>query len=91
MPYSIPEAPRLITNIASMAYLMADLRPFMPQGFERLEVQERRRMARFIVKREQSVHEEWAILSIELLPLHEVIFANIREVSLEFLVQLKRV
>jgi hypothetical protein len=74
-----------------MAYLMVDLRPFMPQGFERLEVQDRCRMARFVVKREQSIHEEWAILSIELLPLHEVIFANIREVSLEFLVQLKQV
>jgi hypothetical protein len=48
-------------------------------------------MARFVVKREQSIHEEWTILSIELLPLCEVIFANIREVSLEFLVQHKRV
>lgn len=42
-------------------------------------------MAQFVVRREQSVHEDWAILSIEPLPLHEVIFANIREVSLSSL------
>jgi hypothetical protein len=48
-------------------------------------------MARFVVRREQAVHEEWAILSVEPLPLNEVFLANIREVSLGFLVQHKRV
>jgi hypothetical protein len=44
----------------------------MPRGFERLEVQGRGNMARFVVRREQVVCEEWAILSIEPLPLNEV-------------------
>jgi hypothetical protein len=74
-----------------MAYQTADPQPFMRRGFERLEVQGRRNMARFVVRRAQAVHEEWAILSVEPLPLNEVFLANIREVSLGFLVQHKRV
>jgi hypothetical protein len=74
-----------------MAYQTADPQPFIHRGFERLEVQGRRNMARFVVRREQAVHEEWAILSVEPLPLNEVFLANIREVSLGFLVQHKRV
>jgi hypothetical protein len=74
-----------------MAFQLADPQPFLPRGFEHLEVHGRKHMSRSVVRREQFVHEEWVILSIEPFPLHEVIFANIREVSLEFLVQHKRV
>jgi hypothetical protein len=81
----------LIISSASMAFQLADPQPFLPRGFEHLEVHGRKHMSRSVVGREQFVHEEWVILSIEPFPLHEVIFANIREVSLEFLVQHKRV
>jgi hypothetical protein len=89
--FAFENSRELITTTSSMAYQTANPQSFMPWGFEHLEVQGRRNMARFVVRREQVVHEEWAILSIEHLPLNVVISANIIEVSLEFLVQHKRV
>jgi hypothetical protein len=79
----------LIPYSPTMVYQIVDPPPFMPRGFLHLEVQGRRNMARFVVRREFT--KDWAILSIGPLPMNEVIFANIREVSLEFLVQHKRV
>jgi hypothetical protein len=74
-----------------MAIQMADPQPFMPRGFHRLEVQGRKHMAHVVARREPSVNEDWAILSIGPLPQAALIFANIKEVSLEFLVQHKRI
>jgi hypothetical protein len=74
-----------------MAYQLADPAPFMPRGFQSLQVQGRRWMNRAVVRRTPALYEEWAILTFDPLPRQEVHFANIREVVLEFLQQHKRV
>jgi hypothetical protein len=87
-----PDSPlaNIICSAPEMAFQTADPQPFMPRGFHRLEVQGRKHMARVVARREPYVNEDWAILSIEPLPQALVIFASVREVSLEFLIQHKR-
>jgi hypothetical protein len=82
-----PSSPRQdqTASAKQMAFQVADPTPFMPRGFHHQEVPGRKIMARAVTRRAAPNHEGWAILTIEPLPLHEVQFANIREISLEFL------
>jgi hypothetical protein len=72
-----------------MAYQTAALAPFTPCGFQQLLIQGRKAMVRAVSRRAPPTHEDWAILFIEPLPLDEVHYANIRDVSIKFLLQHK--
>jgi hypothetical protein len=74
-----------------MAFQSAYPQPFIPRGFHPLQIQGRRHMARAVVSRVPPTHEDWAIMTIDPLPNAEVLFGNVHEVMLEFLVRHKRV
>jgi hypothetical protein len=75
--------------------LKSVVHPFKPANtstveFQRLHVQGTF-MVRAVTRRTAPIHEDWAILSIALLPQQEEYFANTRDIAFEFLVQHKRV
>jgi hypothetical protein len=72
-----------------MAFQSADPAPFMPRGFQRLEVPGGRVMARVVSRKAPPMHDDWALLFIEPLPQHHVSFGAIRDVANEFLLQHK--
>ncbi|TVU18871.1 hypothetical protein EJB05_34988, partial [Eragrostis curvula] len=63
-----------------MAYRHIDPTPFIPPGFEHTVIPGRATMVRAIGGRPQQRNEDMAIVSIDPMPLHQVQFANIREV-----------
>jgi hypothetical protein len=69
-----------------MSYQTVDPTPFMPRGFQRLEVQGRKLMVRACTRRAMLTHEDWAIVCIDPPPENEVHFSNVKDVIHEFLV-----
>jgi hypothetical protein len=74
-------------NLA-MAYRRVDLEPFLPPGFSASVVQHRGIMVRPVSQRLPPMHEDWAIINIHPLPVHEVLFPAVR---VEYLVEHRRV
>jgi hypothetical protein len=68
-----------------MAYQRADPRPFAPQGFQPMILQHRELMVRTVTKRQPPTHEDYAIVSIHLLPQQPLQFLSVREIVQEFL------
>jgi hypothetical protein len=74
-----------------MAYHLSNLSHFLPTGFHHLHVPSRKLMARACTCRAPRLHEDWAIVTVNQLPLNEMVFANVREVIHEFLVHRRHV
>jgi hypothetical protein len=53
-------------------------------------VQHREIMARSVTRRLPPMHEDWAIINIQPLPEHEVLFPAVRDVVREYLVEHRR-
>jgi hypothetical protein len=69
-----------------MAYRRVDPEPFLPPGFSASVVLHREVMARSVTRRLPPMHEDWAIVNIQPLPEHEVIFPAVRDVVREYLI-----
>ncbi|GJN16246.1 hypothetical protein PR202_gb03292 [Eleusine coracana subsp. coracana] len=67
-----------------MAYNHIDPSPFIPRGFEHVEVLGRATMVQVIGGRPPPCNEDMAIVAIDPMPLQQAPFANIREVLGEF-------
>jgi hypothetical protein len=70
-----------------MAYRRVDPEPFLPPSFSATVVMHREVMARSVTRRLPPMHEDWAIINIQPLPEHEVIFPAVRDVVREYLVE----
>jgi hypothetical protein len=68
-----------------MAYQRVDPRPFVPNGFQTVEIQHREMMARAVIRQTQALHEDFAIVSVHPLPHNAMQFGPVREVVREFL------
>jgi hypothetical protein len=75
----------------NMDYHRADPRPFTPRGFCALEIAHREMMTRAVVCHPRATHEDFAIVSINLLPAHAMQFGAVQEVINEFLEEHRRV
>jgi hypothetical protein len=73
-----------------MAYRRVDPEPFLPPGFSASVVLHREVMARLVTRRLPPMHKDWAIINIQPLPEHEVIFPTVRDVVREYLVEHRR-
>jgi hypothetical protein len=73
-----------------MAYMRVDPEPFLPPGFSATMVLHREVMARLVTRHLPPMHEDWAIINIQPLPEHEVIFPAVRVVVREYLVEHRR-
>jgi hypothetical protein len=71
---------------APMAYRRVDPEPFLPPGFSASVVLHREIMARSVTRHLPPLHEDWAIISIQPLPDHEITFPAVRDVVREYLV-----
>jgi hypothetical protein len=74
-----------------MANIPIDPRPFVPRGFQILDVPGRFGVKRVVVPRRQRQHEDIAIATINPVPPGQIPFENIREVMEEFLTNEARV
>jgi hypothetical protein len=74
----------------TMAYRQVDPKPFLPPGFSAMVVQHREIMSRSVSRRLPPMHEDWAILNIQPLPDHAVLFPAVRDVVREYLVEHRR-
>jgi hypothetical protein len=75
-----------------MAYKRCDPRPFLPAGYDSIEVPEMlAMMVRSIFKRLIATHDDFAMVCITPLPLNEMDFSAVQEVVEEFLVTHKRI
>lgn len=83
---SQPSSPQASSPSISMAYQRADPAPFMPHGFNHLQIQGRDHRVRAVIGRHPPIHEDWAIATIDPMPLNEVPFENINGAIREFLV-----
>jgi hypothetical protein len=70
-----------------MAFRRVDPAPFLPPGFSASVVLHREIMARSVSRRLPPLHEDWAIISIQPLPDHEIAFPAVRDVVREYLVE----
>jgi hypothetical protein len=68
-----------------MAYQFVDPAPFIPRGFQRVVVPNRKAMSRVILGRPAKRNPDVAIVTINPLPQHQVAFSNIRDVLHDFL------
>jgi hypothetical protein len=68
-----------------MAYQFVDPAPFIPRGFQRVVVPNRKAMSRVILGRPAKRNPDVAIVTINPLPQHQVAFNNIRDVLHDFL------
>jgi hypothetical protein len=68
-----------------MAYQFVDPAPFIPRGFQRVVVPNRKAMSRVILGRPAKRNPDVAIVTINPLPQHQVAFTNIRDVLHDFL------
>jgi hypothetical protein len=75
---------------APVAYRHVDPEPFLPPGFSASVVLHREIMARSVTRRLPPLHEDWAIISIQPLPDHEITFPAVRDVVREYLVEHRR-
>jgi hypothetical protein len=75
---------------AQMAFRRVDPEPFLPPGFSASMVLHREIMARSVSRRLPPLHEDWAIISIQPLPDHEITFPAVRDVVREYLVEHRR-
>jgi hypothetical protein len=73
-----------------MAYRRVDPEPFLPPCFSASVVLHREVMARLVTRRLPPMHKDWAIINIQPLPEHEVIFPTVRDVVREYLVEHRR-
>jgi hypothetical protein len=73
-----------------MAFRRVDPEPFLPPGFSASVVLHRDIMARSVSRRLPPLHEDWAIISIQPLPDHEITFPAVRDVVREYLVEHRR-
>jgi hypothetical protein len=67
-----------------MAYQRAGPRPFVPQGFQPMELQNREMMVRAITRHRPRIHGDFAIVSIHHLPLQPLQFLAVRKIVQEF-------
>jgi hypothetical protein len=74
-----------------MANIPIDPTQFIPHGFNILHVEGRTSVQRVILPRRARTHEDFAIASINPMLEGEVLFANVRNVLAEFLMQEARV
>jgi hypothetical protein len=68
-----------------MAYQFVDLTPFIPRGFQRVMVPNRRTMPSVILGRPARRNPDMAIVTIHPMPQHQVAFTVVRDVIHEFL------
>jgi hypothetical protein len=68
-----------------MAYQFVDPTPFIPRGFQRLVIPNRKAMSRVILGRPAKRNLDVAIVTINPLPQLQVAFTNIRDVLHDFL------
>jgi hypothetical protein len=73
------------SSAAQMAYQRADPRPFVPNGFQTVEIQHREMMAHVVVRQTQTMHEDFAVVSVHPVPHNAMQFEPVREVVREFL------
>jgi hypothetical protein len=90
-PSSSAEPHHSSSPTPEMAYQTVDPAPFMPWGFQRIEVQGRKILVRACTRRVMLPREDWAIVCIDPLPENEVHFPNVRDVIHEFLIHHRRV
>jgi hypothetical protein len=74
-----------------MANIPIDPGPFIPNGFEVLQIEGRTDIQRVVLPRRARRHEEYAIATIAPMPPGQVHFANVRDVLEEFFQTIARV
>jgi hypothetical protein len=75
---------------APMAFRRVDPEPCLPSGFSASVVLHREIMARSVTRCLPPLLEDWAIISIQPLPDHEITFSAVRDVVREYLVEHRR-
>jgi hypothetical protein len=70
---------------AEMANVPIDPEPFVPNGFEIVQVDGRTAVHRVVLPRRGRKHEDFAIATITPMPQGQVHFANVRDVLIDFL------
>jgi hypothetical protein len=82
----------LVGDLAdSKANIPIDPRPFVPRGFQLLDIPGRNGVKRVVVSRRPKAHENMAIATIAPVPLGQIPFANIADVLQDFLVNVAMV
>jgi hypothetical protein len=81
-PLALPLCP---VEKATMANIPINPEPFVPNGFEILQVEGRTAVHRVVLPRRGRKHEDFAIATITPMPPGQVLFANVRDVLMDFL------
>jgi hypothetical protein len=67
-----------------MAYQRVDPRPFAPQGFQPMVMQNIEMMVRAVTRHQPLVHEDWEIVSIHHLPQQPLYFLAVHAIVQDF-------
>lgn len=81
------QAPELSSPMTSMAYFRADPTPFLPRGLHHLEVGPRKPMERVVLMKPRAKNQDLAIITVNPMPAHQVIFQAICNAVTQFLTE----